>query len=132
MITWRAVYRDNKCLNQYNEDGTTNRYEDIDRWRLIRFDLLKDKEPFYSLYMRRGQRLIYRKRTFVSTPLRKDAKPPTKFGWSYDVYLVGWQQTFDTTNGKKNVTVINYIHPDGSITLDGSRDNLNIREVELM
>ena len=66
MITWRAVYRDGSTLNQYNEDRTENKYADIDRWNLVRFDLLKDDKPVLAVYLRQGQRLIYRRRTFIT------------------------------------------------------------------
>jgi len=33
-ITWKAVYRDGCELCQYNEDGSHNKYADIDRNKL--------------------------------------------------------------------------------------------------
>ena len=119
MITWRAVYRDKKCLKQYNADGTVNRYNDIDRYRLVRFDLLKDDKPIASVYLRQGQRLIYRRRTLV--PL---------VGERVVIHLLGWQKTIDTPKGKENITSLMYIHEDGSVALDGARNNLELLEVE--
>ena len=46
------------------------------------------------------------------------------------VYLVGWQMNIFTNSGIKNMVVINYIHEDGSIALDGSRNNLQLLEIE--
>lgn len=120
MITWTANYRDGSTLTQYNGDRTTNRYEDIDRWQLVRFDLLKDGVPIASVYLRRGQRLIYRRRTFLKLSGEKNV-----------VYLVGWQQTLDTKKGLKNITALMYVHEDGSIALDGARKNLVLHEEEL-
>lgn len=120
MITWRAVYRDKKCLRQYNADGTVNRYNDIDRYRLVRFDLLNDDKPIASVYLRQGQRLIYRRRTLVQVDN----------GQRVIVYLLGWQKTIDTPKGKENITSLMYIHEDGSVALDGHRNNLELLEVE--
>ena len=119
MITWKAIYNDGSCLTQYNADGTENRYEDIDRYKLSRFDLYKnadiDKTPFYSLYLRHGQRLIFRRRNFISTN-----------GERHMIIIVGWQKTYDTKPLPTNATAINYIYEDGSIALDDSRNNLQL------
>lgn len=123
MLVWRAVYKDGKYLPQHNDDGSTNRYSDIDRYRLERFDLLnEDNKPVYSVYIREGQRLIFRKRHFIKVGS----------GEKSHVYLVGWQQTlYDSKGLLKNVTAINYVHEDGSIALDGHRDNLELYKEEL-
>lgn len=116
MLTWRAFYRDEKYLPQYNEDGTENRYTDIDRYRLVRFDLVNEEnKTIYSLYLQQGQRLIFRRRNFIKMN-----------GERWLVYLVGWQKTFNDGVRDHNITAINYIHPDGSISLDNARDNLEL------
>jgi hypothetical protein len=121
MISWKAIYKDDTSLPQYNGDGTENHYQDIDRWKLVRFELHKNNIPFYALYLHRGQRLIYRMRVFK--PLNKP---------DVIVYMVGWQETIETKNGSRNITVINYIHPDGSVSLDDSRNNLQLVDSELI
>jgi hypothetical protein len=35
-----------------------------------------------------------------------------------------------TNSGPRNITAINYIHQDGSIALDDSRDNLELLDFE--
>lgn len=122
-LEWRAIYIDGTQLTQYNENGTENKYQDIDRANLVRFDLLKKdtKHTIFSVYLREGQRLIYRRRTLVNMGN----------GSKTLVYLVGWQQTVYTNAGPKNVTAINYVYEDGSIALDGARNNLELLGHEL-
>jgi len=116
MLTWTAAYKDGTVLHQYNGDGTENRYEDIDRYRLFRFDLLRGGEIVYSVYLHSSQRLIFRRRNFIP-----------QGGERWVVYLVGWQMNVEG----KNVTAINYIYPNGKIDLDNSRSDIQIREQEL-
>jgi len=121
-LKWRAIYDDDAVLEQYNKDGTENKYADINRDKLARFDMLRVKDDFVvlSLYLREGQRLIYRRRSFI----RSD-------GARWKIYIVGWQMTVMTSSGPKNITTINYIYEDGSIALDGARDNLELLRHEM-
>lgn len=131
-LKWRAVYIDpetdevnenSEVLEQFESDGTENKYEDIDRVRLGRFDLLTmDNEPVYSVYLHPGQRLIWRRRVFMD-PVAGHVKNI--------IYVVGWVQTITTPNGPKDIYAFNYIHQDGSVSLDHSRDNINIRPQEM-
>lgn len=117
---WIANYIDGTKLSQF-ENGIENRYIDIDRNKLNRFDLY-DKDthtPVYALYLRDGQRLIFRRRT-----LKRIGQPDIV------VFMVGYQMTIMTGSGPKEYTVINYFHPDGSISLDGPRDNLELLSFE--
>lgn len=123
-LLWRAVYHDgegkltDKCLLQYNPDGTENKYSDIDRFLLGRFDLVnRQQKVIYSMYLHKNQRLIYRRRNFVPV-LNPNAR------WL--VYLVGWQMTMTTPMGQKNITAINYIFPDGSVALDDKRTGIEL------
>ncbi len=95
MLMWAAAYNDDTMFYQYNEDGTENKYKDIDRDRLVEFTLLRvpEKEegvpdlstpPFpvrFSLWLEEGQQLIYRRRTQM-----------TEGGVTSVIHLVGWQQ----------------------------------------
>lgn len=123
-LEWRAVYDDDTILNQFEvKDGKRieNKYKDINRERLVRFDMINPKtgKAYLALFIREGQQLIFRRRT-----LKKIAHPDTV------IFLVGYQQTFMTGAGPKNQVVINYIHPDGSIALDGARSNLELLDFE--
>ena len=122
-LTWKANYQgedgklSDEFLAQFNDDGTENKYKDIDRFRLARFDMLnEDKKVVFSLYLRKYQRLIFRRRTFIKVTTNEKVI----------VYLVGWQQTITTPVGQRNVTSIAYLHEDGSVALDGHRNNLEL------
>jgi ribosomal protein L32 len=40
-IRWRAIYSDGSYLEQFNKDGKENKYQDIDRSRLVSFELFE-------------------------------------------------------------------------------------------
>lgn len=115
-ITWVANYKDGSYLCQY-ERGIANKYTDIDRSRLDKFELLRGDKVFYSLTLHEGQRLIYRRRTLMTmggdlvTEQSKEV-----------IYLVGYQVTL----GGQNLVVLNYIYEDGRIELDNSRSNIEL------
>ena len=119
-LYWVANYIDGKSLRQY-QDGKEMKYADIDRDRLERFDLLdfETNKAVHSVYLRGGQQLIYRRRTLIKMD-----------GTRTVIYLVGWQTNVYTNSGLKHFTVINYLHEDGSIALDGPRNNLELLEFE--
>lgn len=120
-LYWVANYIDGSKLTQF-EGGVEKKYVDIDRDNLVRFDLLDfdTNKPVYSLYLHDGQKLIFRRRTLMQI-----GKPPVI------IFLVGYQLTVLTNSGPKNIVVINYIHEDGSISLDGTRDNLELYPDEM-
>lgn len=65
-INWIAQYNDGVVLSQFNEDGTENKYSDIDRERLERFVLLDGDQVRIVLNMDHGKKLIYRRRVAKS------------------------------------------------------------------
>ncbi len=103
-LEWVAVYNDGSILRQFNDDGTENRYGDIDRKRLSEFHLVaRDEDRIVLAYaLEPGQRLIYRKRYSMSGITGEK---------NWVIYIVGWQQTI---NGK-NIQNVSFIFPDGSI-----------------
>lgn len=124
-LSWRAMYHDGQgkltgeSFVQHDGDKE-NKYADIDRWRLGRFDLLNAQgQIVFSLVIRKDQNLIYRRRTI--RPLMGGTVDDIKV-----VYLCGWRQTVTTPKGQKNIMSIAYIYPDGSIQLDGAKDNLEL------
>ena len=104
-IMWKAVYPEG-CLNQYNEDGSVNKYIDIDRTILKFFEIYKDKKLILRVHLEEGKRLIYRRR--VSLSLQGSITEV--------VYLVGWQKTV----GNENVQSICYVFEDGHIEMAGA------------
>jgi hypothetical protein len=117
-MKWLAVYNDNTYLSQYNEDGTENKYEDIDRNRLTHFAMLnEDNKPILVVEIERPtQKLIYRRRTFIDLAGKIKGV----------VYLVGWHENI----GGKSIKVINYIYPNGKIVLAGAKDDLELIGLE--
>ena len=105
MHTWRAVYSDGEILNQYNEEGIANQYPDIDRQRLVTFEIWEKEKLIFRLHLEESRRLIYRRRVAQNMLTGKKVV----------VFLVGWQTTI---NGE-NVQDIAYIFEDGHIELAG-------------
>ncbi len=111
-LKWKAVYLDGKSLNQYNEDGSINKYTDIDRSILQFFELYKENKLILRIYLGDGKRLIYRRR--VTLNLLGKIKEV--------IYLVGWQKKIKG----ENVQSICYIFEDGHIESAGKWNDKNI------
>lgn len=107
ILLWRAIYNDETWLNQVEADHE-NKYTDIDRNKLIAFELWSPDylKPVAKINLEPGQRLIYRRRVrgHVLSPENIEV-----------MYLVGWQQTVQG----QNVQSILCIHKDGSIEVIG-------------
>jgi hypothetical protein len=121
-LYWVANYSNGEKLTQFSPEGLERKYADINREILTRFDLINQetKKAVYSLYLREGQQLIFRRRTLI----------PLSGGPRVTIYLVGYQMTIMALSGALNLVVINYIHEDGSIALDGARNNLELLDFE--
>lgn len=88
MLEWTADYG-NTSLPQYNEDGTENKYSDIDRQSLKRFILIdEDKVVRFVLHVDPGKRLIYRRRTAIDVMSRV----------KNTVYIIGYQENIQGYN----------------------------------
>ncbi len=124
-IYWKAIYNDGTELSQYEEDGTENKYPDIDRSKLASFEIRKaglvgpnyEKDKLlFKMFLEPGRRLIYRRRVLKKM---KVGGTPTgikiKKRWNEIVYLVGWQATI----GDRNVQDIAYIFEDEHVELAG-------------
>ena len=105
-IVWEVVYEDGETLPQYNEDGTANKYTDIDRVRLKEFRLLSDGIKKLVIHLNGNKRLIYRKRVTM------DIAGPTQ-GQQRIVYLAGWQEKIDN----RNIQMISFLFDDGHIEI---------------
>lgn len=121
-LYWVANYSNGEKFEQFSTEGLERKYEDIDREKLERFDMLEkgSNKTVYSLYLREGQRLIFRRRTLIDVASGKRVV----------IFLVGYQMTVMAMGGPKNLIVINYLHEDGSVALDGARDNLQLLNFE--
>lgn len=113
MLTWKAIYSDGGSLEQFNAGGPENSYKNIDRTKLSRFELYDQDRMVYSLFLREGWRLIFRRRNFISMQKAGEKR--------WVVYLVGAQFT---DQAGKNHKFINYIHESGLVELDDDRKDL--------
>lgn len=95
MLRWAAVYNDGSRLPQYNEDGSENKYTDINRDILVRFLLVDETSVRFILNISADQRLIYRRR--VAIMMNSKVKGI--------IHIVGYQQNI----AGKNVQHINFI-----------------------
>jgi len=113
MLSWKAVYNDGKELPQYNADGTTNKYPDIDRNKLEFFEMWDGDKLIFKLHMEPEHRLIVRQR-HISKMTFKGNTLNSSFVW-----LVGHQWT---DNGKNHQSLA-WIFPDGHVELTGRFKN---------
>lgn len=105
-LKWKAVYSNGGSLNQYNEDGSVNKYTDIDRGILEFFELYRDEKLIIRIHLGDGKRLIFRRRVSLHIS-------GTITGV---LYLVGWQKTV----GGENIQSISYLFEDGHIEMAGA------------
>lgn len=105
-MKWIAKYKNNTMLPQYNEDGSENKYSDIDRDKLSEFGLINDLgEPVIALHLDPGQNLIYRRRVQKRTGEGEFA-----------IYLVGWQMKID----EREIQSIAYVSEDHQVHMAGA------------
>ena len=112
-MEWKAIYTDGTELPQFNEDGSENKYGDIDRAKLKEFHLVQHKQIMAVVHLDSKKRLIYRRRVaqYMAGP---------KKGLREAVYLVGWQEK----RGRVNVQVVCFVFEDGHIeVLDRFRED---------
>lgn len=105
-LQWLAIYNDGTFLEQYTEDGTENKYADIDRTKLSEFRLHRESgELVFSVQLEQDQRLIYRRRNTITIEDGEEIRAL--------FYLVGWQMTV----GDRNIQSLNLITEDGSMVV---------------
>jgi len=104
-ITPIVIYNDGEERRLGKQaDGSTLKYENIDRSRVSAFCLEKDGQVILKLYLEEGQRLIWRKREYQ--PVGGDIKT---------IHLLGWQKKV----GGENLQAICYVFEDGHIEMAG-------------
>lgn len=100
--TWKAVYANGGFLSQFNEDETENKYPDIDRSKLIAFEIYKHKKLLFRMDLEKDMKLVCRRRT------KKDILTNKIIGF---VYIVGWHRKVNGKSEKK----IAFVHDDGHV-----------------
>jgi hypothetical protein len=106
--TWLAHYSD-ESLPQYNEDGSENKYADIDRSRLTAFSLVRDGNILARIHISPDKRLIYRRRI--------ELRPG---GEKTILHLAGWQKTVNGENVQSIVCAFEHLNT--IEVIDGWRD----------
>ena len=111
MLRWAAVYNDGSQLPQYNEDGSGNKYTDINRDILKQFLLLDETSVRFILNLKPEFKLIYRLRTAKNS--NNDVIER--------VHIIGYQQNV----AGKNIQNINFIVDSTGVieVTDGFREN---------
>jgi len=106
---WKAVYSNEESLSQFSDDGSENKYPDIDRERLMRFELYRNNALAVVFHLNGHKKLIYRMRRAMNNR-----------GEEETVYLAGWQ---DKQNGR-NVQMLMFLFEDNHIEIvDRFREN---------
>jgi len=116
-MQWQAIYNNNEMFPQFNTNGTENKYSDIQRDRLVSFNMYDGDKLILSVELERPtQKLICRKRTFMNNK-----------GGRNEIWLAGWHEN---VNGR-SIKSICYIYPDGHIHFAGAKDDLELMKGEI-
>lgn len=106
--TWRANYNDSTSLRQIDPDGTKHAYADIDRTKLVSFELLEGENVVLSVPFDPGEKLIWRRRVEMNSA-----------GVVATVHIIGKQATVDGQNRQ----VVFGLHPDGHVDVSDKWDD---------
>lgn len=119
-IHWVAYYGAD-TFPQYNEDGSENKYPDIDRSRLTAFALVKDGNQIVRFHFLPDMRLIYRRRVELRPGVGQIV-----------AYLAGWQKTVNGVNSQSVACVFEHGGPVEIISewADGWFDKPEFQEYE--
>ena len=98
MFKWKAIYDDGTSLEQGN-------YEDINKEKLIAFEIWNGDIRLISLRFQKGQRLIWRRRVEMSQGGQKEV-----------CHIIGKQETI---NGKNYQGIVGLFESDGRIEVTG-------------
>ena len=109
-LTWKAVYANDSFLTQFEKDGKENKYPDIDRTKLIAFELYKDETLIFKMDLEKDMKLVCRRRTAK----RNDGKIEV-------VYIVGWHRLIEGKGEKK----IAFIFGDGRVEFKSDWEDNN-------
>lgn len=122
-LSWIAFYNDGNKLSKFNDDGSENRYEDIDRGRLVRFSLCDNETPVFTIHLTSGQSLIYRKRVWA----RVDGTV-----WHF-IYIVGWRQKIYNQKGQvRELAYIAYVNPTGVVEISNDINDIQLVKCEVL
>lgn len=124
-LKWRAVYRDGTYLHQEGSGHEpAGRYADIDRKRLVQFELCDPADggrAVARVILQPGRRLVARRRTCITvTPEGQQARHFWLLGWQE----LGWADSQGTRNRQAIMTV--WEDERQPVTLSGARGDDDI------
>ena len=114
IFSWLAIYNDGTELSQLNPDGSENSYQDIDRKKLVKFQLINNITGLahVTLHLRKGQQLIHRRRHFIRLNVGSIfAGKPDDGREDETVWILGFQEN----RRGVNVQLLLFVFQDGSI-----------------
>jgi len=100
-MIWKAVLDDGSVIPEYNQDGTYNKYQEIDKSKLASFSVFLNGNTYTVDLSDKAKKFIYVKRT-----MQKPGRKPV------DLYILGWQK------GKEQSIL--YITEQGEAILSGA------------
>lgn len=103
-MEWKAIYTDGTFLPQFNEDGSDNKYPDINRAKLKEFQLIRNGKVAVVVHLDKKKKLICRMRV-------GQVGFGPRAGQKERVWLVGWQEK----RGHVNVQMVCFVFEDGHI-----------------
>lgn len=106
MLSWEAHYKDKTSLSQFNPDGTENRYIDIVRPKLSRFDVLLDGKVVFSVHPKQGDELIYRQKVTKPVTTTKGTYSPEVPTQPINLFKQGQEQFEVTVKSNFDVTLV--------------------------
>ena len=115
--TWEAFGGDDYHLGRFDKDGNDVSVDQIDRQR-VRAVVVRHLADGRTLFVQhidpeKGERLIAFARVYIKYG-----------GGQFRVFVVGWQRTV----GGRNVKILNYVLPDGTVH-SSSSDELPVIDV---
>lgn len=102
---WVAKYDDGGSLSQIDSRGNLHPYKDIDREKLVAFEMWEGSFRLFFLRFKKGQRLIWRRRVEMSPGGVREV-----------CHLIGKQETI---NGRNYQGIVGLFESDGRIELTG-------------
>lgn len=102
---WIARYEDGTSLDQIDPSGKLNAYQDINRSKLVAFEMWAGSTRLFFLRFKKGQRLIWRRRVEMSPA-----------GIVEVCHVIGKQETIA---GKNFQGIVGLFESDGRIEIAG-------------
>lgn len=120
--TWVATYADGKQAQRWNEDGTENVPDpnQLRAFHMLPTEKGRNLRPF-SLFLKDGQRLIYKKRRHMDA---SNPGVPAVEDHESVVYIIGWEEDLDYAHFSSYTMLL----PDGRIECSSNYNHITLHE----